>query len=70
MSKRIEDMTISGRIRSLRMALRKAGHPKVDEYDAMYLRYITSTCETIEEAVDALFDLEGVSNEKLESISK
>ena len=55
----INEMTISGRIRSLRMALRKADHPRVDEFDATYLRYVTSCFDTIEEAVDGMLKLEG-----------
>lgn len=55
MTKDVSDMTVSGRIRSLRMALRKANHPKVDEFDATYLRYVAETCGTIEEAVKQLF---------------
>ena len=55
----INEMTISGRIRSLRMALRRADHPRVDEYDATYLRYVTSCFDTLEEAVDGLMKLDG-----------
>ena len=54
MSRLVKEMTISGRIRSLRMAPRKANHPKVDEYDATYLRYVAETCGTIELAVECL----------------
>ena len=59
MPRKTMEMTVSGRIRSLRMALRKANHPKVDEYDATYLRYVAEHYETIEEAVTGLFKIEG-----------
>ena len=49
--KQVNEMTIPGRIRSLRMALRKAGSTKVDEYDATYLRYTAEFYGTIEDAV-------------------
>ena len=57
-------MTIAGRIRSLRIALRKAGHPKVDEYDTTYLHYAAEECGTIEKAVDALFRVERIKRKK------
>jgi len=57
--RRSDDMTISGRIRSLRMALRKAEHPNVDLYDATYLRYVAETMGDIDSAVKELFKIDG-----------
>lgn len=62
MSKPINEMTTAGRIRSLRMALRKADHPKVDEYSGTYLLYVTSKSDTIEEAVTVLFEIDAGRN--------
>ncbi len=59
MSKLTSEMTVSGKIRSLRMALRKVDHPMTDEYDATYLRYVAEFYETIEEAVECLVKLDG-----------
>ena len=52
------EMTVSGKIRSLRMALRKAKHPHVDDYSATYLRYVAEHYDTIEEAVGGLFKID------------
>ena len=49
--RRVLDMTIPGRIRSFRMALRKAGYPAIDKVDATFLRYRVESYETIEEGV-------------------
>ena len=59
MSRRTSEMTVPGKIRSLRMALRKANHPKVDTYDATYLRYVAEYYDTIEEAVAGLLKIDG-----------
>ena len=59
MSKPTSEMSVSGKIRSLRMALRKVDHPKTDEYDATYLRYVAEFYDTIDQAVARLVELDG-----------